>query len=163
SHGFAKGKATRELALHEFYLGYQQKTMEPGEFVESTRIPLPMENTQFRTYKISKRFDQDISAVCGAFSLALDNNTVHDIRICYGGMAATPKRALQCENTIKDRKWNEATVDAAVAALALDYKPLNDMRASAEYRILVAANLLRKFFIDTTEVEPGTYVREYGT
>src|SRR5207249_1556563 len=86
-----KGATTRELPLDEFYLAYQKTALRPGEFVESIRIPLPRPNREFRTYKISKRFDQDISAVCGAYCIDLDGKRVSGIRIAYGGMASTPK------------------------------------------------------------------------
>src|SRR5439155_7385755 len=89
-----KGRTTRELPLDEFYLGYQKTALQPGEFVERIRIPLPAPDRHFRTYMFSKRFDQDISAVCAAYCLELEGTRVSGIRIAYGGMAATPKRAL---------------------------------------------------------------------
>lgn len=158
-----RGNNVRELALDMFYLGYQQKALNKGEFLEAVRIPLPQANQQFHSYKVSKRFDQDISAVCGAYSLHLDNQRVKHIRICYGGMAATAKRAAHCEATIVGQPWNESTVDSAIQALSKDYQPLSDMRATADYRSLVAANLLRRFYYQTTAANTATSVFHYAS
>jgi xanthine dehydrogenase small subunit len=144
-----QGQARRELPLDEFFVGYRKTALGRGEFVECIRVPVPSPRRQFRVYKIAKRFDQDISAVCGAFSLELAQGRVDDIRICYGGMAATPKRARACEAALIGRVWSEAAVEAALPALNEDFAPLSDMRASAAYRRLVAANLLRKFLVET--------------
>lgn len=163
-----RGDERRELPLDTFYLGYQKNALEAGELVERVRIPLadsPSANpaSRFGMYKISKRFDQDISSVCAAFRLRLtDEQRVADIRICYGGMAATPKRATDCENALNGQPWNEATVAAALEALDRDYEPISDMRASADYRRLVARNLLRKFFLESSDSEHETRVLDYG-
>src|SRR5690606_19820269 len=103
-----------------------------------------------RSYKVSKRFDQDISAVCTAFRLELDGTQVAAFRAAYGGMAAIPKRAVQCEQAVTGRDWNEATVRQAMAALEQDFEPLTDMRSSAAYRRRVAANLLERFRLETS-------------
>ncbi|BDT57798.1 xanthine dehydrogenase [Massilia varians] len=139
----------RVLALEDFYLGYQQKDLQPGEFVQGLRVPLPSEGLRFRTYKLAKRFDQDISAVCAAFALRLDGETVADARIAFGGMAATPKRAAKAEALLVGQPWSEAALRAAMDALAQDYAPLSDMRASSSYRMLAAQNLLRRFWLET--------------
>ncbi len=152
------GADTRELPLEDFYLAYQKTALAAGEFVESVRIPLTPADRQFRTYKISKRFDQDISAVCGAFCIRLDGNVVESARICFGGMAATPKRASGCERALIGSPWSEATLPDALAALGRDYTPIDDMRASAGYRQMVAHNLLRKFFLETSGFEGETRV-----
>jgi xanthine dehydrogenase small subunit len=144
-----QGQASRELPLDEFFVGYRKTALGRGAFVERIRIPVPSPRRQFRVYKIAKRFDQDISAVCGAFSLDLTQGRVDDIRICYGGMAATPKRARACEAALIGRVWSEAAIEAALPALNEDFAPISDMRASAAYRRLVAANLLRKFLVET--------------
>lgn len=143
-----QGAQTRSLALEDFYLGYQQKDLQAGEFVQALRIPLAKPKQYFRTWKISKRFGQDISAVCAAFAVELEQNQVTEIRIAFGGMAATPKRALQAEHALFGQVWSETAIAQAMQALQQDFQPLTDMRASAEYRSLVAANLLRKFFLD---------------
>ena len=144
----------RELALEDFYLGYQQKDLRAGEFVQAVRIPLPQAGRQFRTYKLAKRFDQDISAVCAAFAVTLDGAHVASARIAYGGMAATPRRAAAAEAALVGQPWNEAAVRAAMTAMAQDYAPLSDMRASSNYRMQAAQNLLRRFWLETRVENP---------
>lgn len=144
----------RVLALEDFYLGYQQKDLQPGEFVQALRIPLKRAALRFRTYKLAKRFDQDISAVCAAFAITLDGETVASARIAFGGMAATPKRAACAEAALLGKAWNEAALQAAMAALAEDYAPLSDMRASSGYRMRTAQNLLRRFWFETRPENP---------
>jgi xanthine dehydrogenase small subunit len=148
----------RALALEDFYLGYQQKDLQQGEFVQALRIPLPRAGAQFvtafRTYKLAKRFDQDISAVCAAFALELDGGIVKQARIAFGGMAATPKRAALAEAALQGRAWDEAALKDAMAALAQDFAPLTDMRASDSYRMQGAQNLLRRFWLETRAENP---------
>ena len=139
----------RALALEDFYLGYQQKDLRADEFVAGLRIPLPRAEMRFRTYKLAKRFDQDISAVCAAFALTFDGETIKEARIAFGGMAATPKRAAAAEAVLASRAWDEAALTEAMAALASDYQPLSDMRASSAYRMKTAQNLLRRFWLET--------------
>lgn len=144
----------RVLALEDFYLGYQQKDLQPGEIVQAVRVPLPTAGLRLRTYKLSKRFDQDISAVCAAFAITLDGGCVANARIAFGGMAATPKRAAAAEAALAGREWTEETLREAMAALEQDYAPLSDMRASSSYRLMAAQNLLRRFWLETRPVEP---------
>ena len=144
----------RVMPLEALYLGYQQKDMQPGEFVRAVRVPLPRAGVQFRTYKLAKRFDQDISAVCAAFSLRLDAGLVAEARIALGGMAATPKRATATEALLLGKPWSEDTVAAAMAMLAQDYAPLSDMRATNTYRMKAAQNLLKRFWFETREEAP---------
>jgi len=157
-----KGANTRELPLDDFYIAYQKNALETGEFVERVRIPLEPSDRRFRTYKITKRFDQDISAVCGAYSFRLEEGRVRDVRICYGGMAATPKRASECEQALEGNEWNESTLAAGMEALDRDYAPIKDMRASVEYRSMVTRNLLRKLFLETSDWQGETRVLEHG-
>jgi xanthine dehydrogenase small subunit len=156
-----KGKRTRELPLDDFYVAYQKTTLEPGEYVESIRVPLPAAGAAVRSYKIAKRFDQDISAVCGGYRVVLEDGIARDVRIAYGGVAATPKRALRCERALVSRPWTQDNVDAAMAELDKDYSPLTDMRASAAYRRLVTRNLLHKFFLETCGKPVQARVFEY--
>jgi xanthine dehydrogenase small subunit len=149
-----RGAATREIPIDEFFLAYRKTAMQPGEFIAAIRVPRATPGLQFRAYKISKRFDQDISAVCGAFALKLEGGRVTHIRIGFGGMAATPKRASHAESALLGQAWNEAAARAAMRAMAQDFQPLTDMRASAEYRLKVARNLLLKFFLETSN-KPG--------
>ena len=144
----------RVLALEDLYLVYQKKDMQPGEFVQSVRVPLPRAGVQLRTYKLAKRFDQDISAVCAAFAFRFDGDTVTEARIAFGGMAATPKRALITEALLKGRAWSEETVTLAMQAMADDYAPLSDMRASSAYRMTAAQNLLKRYWFETRREAP---------
>jgi xanthine dehydrogenase small subunit len=155
-----KGEQTREVSLESFYLDYQKTALAAGEFVESLRLPKRTSNMRLACYKISKRFDQDISALCGAFMIELDGAKVADIRIAYGGMAATPKRAKHCEAAILGAEWSEQTVSAAQRMLDQDFVPISDMRASDEYRRTVCKNLLLRFFAETTSATVSVY--DYG-
>lgn len=147
-----RGKGTRRMPLEAFYLGYMKNQLQPGEFVQALAVPLDLVEIgrQVRTYKISKRFDSDISAVCGGFSIALgDDGRVTAVRFAFGGMASIVKRGAATEAAVVGQPWNRATVDAAKAALATDFTPLTDMRASAAYRLQVAQNLLQRFWLET--------------
>lgn len=149
-----KGSKMRSMPLDQFYIGYQKNAMEPGEFVAAVRVPLPSAKIRFRTYKVSKRYDSDISAVCAAFAITLEGNRVTRARIAFGGMAATPKRAANAEVILQDAEWSLDTVEAAMLALDVDYQPLSDMRASSAYRSKVARNLLKRFYLETREDMP---------
>jgi len=157
-----KGTETRQIALEDFYLDYQQTALEAGEFLEAIHIPLPEPDIQIRSYKISKRFDQDISAVSGAYRLSMSNGKVDDIRIAYGGVAAIPKRALACEKDIVGGSWDEATVQAALPSLDRDFSPISDMRASATYRRRITKNLLYKFYLETSGEANVVSIYDYG-
>jgi len=146
-----RGSQRREIALEDYFLAYGKQDRQPGEFVESVTIPRLPEGDKFACYKISKRREEDISTLCGAFRISVgDSGTVASVRIAFGGMAATPKRAKAVEAALVGKPWTQATVDAAVAAFAQDYQPISDMRASAEYRLLTTQNLLQRFFLETT-------------
>ncbi len=152
------GRRQRTLSLEDFYLDYRKTALEPGEFLREVQVPLPTAGTFFRCYKISKRFDQDISAVMAAFRLELSSDgLVEKIRIGFGGMAAIPKRASATEQAMTGKPWAEETIKSGQAALRGEFKPLSDMRASANYRLTTAQNLLTKFHIETTE--PGLRTR----
>jgi xanthine dehydrogenase small subunit len=151
-----QGGARREMPLEDFFIAYGKQDRRPGEIVETIRLPLPQPGWRFACYKVSKRFDQDITAVLGAFHLRLAAGRVAEARICFGGMAATPKRALAAEAALAGRPWTRETVAAAQRALAEDYRPIDDMRASRAYRARVAENLLLKLFVETTEPEAAT-------
>ncbi|NBR30223.1 MAG: xanthine dehydrogenase small subunit, partial [Betaproteobacteria bacterium] len=148
-------RAARELPLEDFYLDYQKTALQPDEVLECVRIPLPPSDGGLRqlvaSYKVSRRFDQDISAVCAGFSLVLEQGRIRSARIAFGGMAATPRRAAGCEAALQGLHWHrDSSLDDACAALAADYTPLTDLRATAQYRQLVAGNLLRRFLLETT-------------
>ncbi len=151
----------RELSLSDFYLDFQKTVLEPGEFVERILVPLRHSDTQVQSYKVSKRFDQDISAICGAYSLRRDGAGIADIRIAYGGLAVVPKRALNCEASLKGKDWNEDTVRSGIKALGEDFSPITDMRSTAEYRRTVCGNLLKRFYLDSSgSASPRLY--DYG-
>lgn len=145
---------TRILPLEDFYIAYQKKAWDPDEVLTKILLPLPQPNHIFRTYKVAKRFDSDISAVCGAYALKLDGGKISACKIDYGGMAATSKRATQTEAALHGKEWNEATVHAGMQAMQIDYQPLSDMRSSAAYRLKVAQNLLYRFYLETRLQQP---------
>ena len=142
-----KGDARRSLPLEEFFLAYGKQDRAPGEFVEA--VSLPVQPDRLACYKLSKRFDQDISAVCGAFNITIEEGTVTAARIAFGGMSGTPKRATHVEDALIGKPWSEATIRAAQGAFARDYTPLSDMRASAAYRLRAAEGMLMRYFLET--------------
>lgn len=140
----------RCIDLEDYFISYGKQDLQAGEFVEQVLVPVPPQDQLFATYKISKRLEQDISAVCGAFALRIEAGTVKNARICFGGMAETPKRASACEQVLNGNSWSQQTIDKAMQALQEDFTPLTDMRASAQYRMRVAQNLLQRFFLEQT-------------
>ena len=148
------GGQTRRLPLDRFYLGYMKNALQPGEFLQALEVPLPRAGQVLRAYKISKRFDCDISAVCAGFGLQFDGECIVAARLAFGGMAATVQRAGGSEAALLGRPWDEATLQAAQAALAQDFQPLDDLRASAAYRLQVAQNLLRRWWLETRLHDP---------
>jgi xanthine dehydrogenase small subunit len=129
------GRRKRSVPLDNFYTGYRKSVLQPGEFIRSVLVPRLQPDACFAAYKLSKRFDQDISSVCAAFHV----DAAGRARFGFGGMAATPARALLAEAAYA------SGIEAACTALAADFKPITDQRASAAYRIAAAQNLLRKF------------------
>ena len=148
-----QGDVRREMPLEDFFLDYGKQDRRPGEFVEA--ISIPYQPDRLRCYKLSKRFDQDISAVCGCFSIKVTGGHVTQARIAFGGMAGTPKRATNVEGALIGQPWTRATIDSAMQAFAQDYTPLSDMRASADYRLEAAANMLRRYFMEDTGQTAG--------
>jgi xanthine dehydrogenase small subunit len=146
-----RGDRRRTIPLEEFFLAYGRQDRAAGEFVESVFVPRPAEGMLVRVSKLSKRFDSDISAVLGAFALLIEEGRVTDARVAFGGMAGTPARAPACEAALIGRPWDEATIEAAAAALAEDFTPLSDVRGSAAYRLRAAAGLLRRIAAEGRE------------
>lgn len=142
------GAKQRSLPLEDFFVAYGKQDRGPGEFVERISVPKPLADARFRAYKISKRFDQDISAVMGAFLLRLDDDRVVEARVAFGGMAATPMRAAAVERVLTGRSFDKTAVAAVKSALAQDFSPISDMRASANYRARVAQNLIARLHIE---------------
>lgn len=149
-----RGDRRRTLALEDLYVDYMVNRLEPGEFVETIEVPLPAPATAVRAYKLSKRFDCDISAVCAGLAVTLDGDRVADARFAFGGMAAIVKRAAHAEAAVRGQPWTEATVRAAMAALEHDYTPLTDLRGSAGYRMRAAKNLLLRLWLETRPAQP---------
>ena len=141
-----RGDDLRSIPLETFFLDYRKQDRRPGEFVAG--ISFPEQAPALRCYKISKRFDQDISAICGCFNLTVESGRITATRIAFGGMAGIPKRATHVEQALTGQSWDDATITRALPAFAQDFTPLSDMRASAAYRLEIAANLLRRYFHD---------------
>ena len=141
--------SNRRLPLDSFFIEYGRQDRQPDEFVSAILVPVTP-TPLFRAYKISKRFDQDISAVLGAFSITVSGERITSARLAFGGMAATPKRAAAAEAALTGATLEMASFEAAARALAGDFTPISDMRASAGYRMQVAANLLIKYGLDIT-------------
>ena len=141
-----RGSERRRLPLEDFFLAYGKQDRRPSEFVEAVTIPATA--PALHCYKISKRFDQDISALCGCFNVSIDTGKVTGARIGFGGMAGIPKRAAAVEAALVGQDWTPATIARATRAFAADFQPLTDMRASAAYRLTTAENLLTRYFHD---------------
>ena len=156
-----KGDTIRVIGIEDFYLAYKVTAQQPGEFIYRIEIPKPQANDQFKMYKVSKRFDDDISAVCAAFNLSIQNGLVESVRIAYGGMSAVPKRAVHSEAALQGQNISESTINQAMAALGSDFQPIDDVRASAEYRNQVAQNLLMKCLVEIQQTGALTRVNHY--
>jgi xanthine dehydrogenase small subunit len=140
-----KGEHRRLLPLEDFFLAYGRQDREPGEFVYSVRVPRLRYGEHFRCYKVSKRIDQDISAVMGAFKIAVDGARIGAARVAFGGMAGIPQRAPATEAALVGARLDRPdTWHSALAALPGDFSPIDDHRASAQYRTDVARALLRR-------------------
>lgn len=143
------GERTRRLPLEQFFLAYGKQDRAPGEIITHVYIPAPPPGAFFALEKLSKRFDQDISAVSAAFLVDVSGGRVASARLAFGGMAGIPKRAVHAEAALIGQPWTDPTIRAAMSALTQDFTPLTDMRASAAYRSEAAANLLLRFFRET--------------
>ena len=154
-----KKSSRRKIPLEDFFVDYGIQDRQPGEFVEGVEIPLQHE--WLRCYKISKRRDQDISAVCGCFLLELDFQKIQHARIAYGGLAATPKRATGTETFLVGKTLNQETIHEAIKILEQDFNPITDMRASSAYRMQIAKNLLLKYFIERNGTSCFSSIDQY--
>ena len=135
------------FSLSEFFISYRKTKLKKGEFIYSIKIPINKDNI-FKAYKISKRFDDDISSVCGSFNFLIKNNKITKAAIAYGGMSAIPKRASAIEKKLINSEFTENSFSNAIDLINKDFSPLDDMRASSEYRLAVAKNLLLKAFYE---------------
>lgn len=145
----------RSLPLEDYFLGYGRQDRRPGEYVRAVHVPLAG-LARLSCHKVSKRFDSDISAVLGCFALTVDDGCVVEARLAFGGMAETPRRAAAAEAALTGRRYDAGAVAAAAQALASDFAPLTDLRASAEYRLTVAGNLLRRDHLERTDPQTPT-------
>lgn len=141
-----KGDVRRSIPLEEFFIGYGKQDCAAGEFVEA--VSFPRQADRLKAYKLSKRFDQDISAVCGCFNVTVSDGTVTQARIAFGGMAGIPKRATNVEAALNSKPWTHETVQAALSAFSDDFTPMTDMRASATYRLETAKAMLERYFLE---------------
>ena len=154
-----RGEERRDLPLEDFFLTYGKQDRGPGEFVEA--VSFPRQTDRLRCYKLSKRFDQDISAVCGCFWIEVQQGVVRRARLAFGGMAGTPKRAASVEATLLGQPWTEAQVRVAMDAFAEDFEPMSDMRASAGYRMQAARNMLLRYWHE--DQGSKVHVQEVGS
>jgi xanthine dehydrogenase small subunit len=152
----SSARGRREIAADDFFLAYRKTALEPDELIEAVLFPKPSADTQLFVDKISKRRDQDISAVCAAFQLTIQDGVVREARLAFGGMAPTPKRAVNAERALTGRRLDIESATMAGKALAQDFQPLSDWRGSAEYRLTVGRNLLQRLY--WRAAEPGTPV-----
>jgi xanthine dehydrogenase small subunit len=142
------GSQTRNLPLDQFYSGYRRTALQPAEFITTVNVPQPASQLRYASYKLAKRFDQDISAVCVGIAVTVEDDTIAGARLAFGGMAGTPARAPSAEAVLLGQPWSAASWGAAAAALERDFKPLSDQRASSHYRLQAAGNLLRRFYLE---------------
>ena len=140
------GDERRSIPLEDFFIDYGKQDRAPGEFVEA--VSFPRQADRLKCYKLSKRFDQDISALCGCFNITVSDGTITKTRIAFGGMAGIPKRATHVEATLNGKPWTHETIQAALPTFAEDFSPLTDMRASANYRLETAKALLERYFLE---------------
>ncbi|SFR41631.1 xanthine dehydrogenase small subunit [Litoreibacter janthinus] len=142
-----KGDLRRDMALEDFFIEYGKQDRQAGEFIEF--VTIPKQRDTVKCYKLSKRFDQDISAVCGCFNIVVAGGSVARARIAFGGMAGIPKRATHVEDALIGKAWSEDNMEAALDGFAKDYAPMSDMRASADYRMQTAKNMLRRVYVES--------------
>jgi xanthine dehydrogenase small subunit len=155
-----RGGAKRTLPLEDFYLAYRKTALARGEFV--VRIVVPPRGGQLllRAWKVSKRYDQDISAAFACFALQLAGGRVASARIGCGGVAPTPARARRSEAALEGQPWSAATAERAAQALAAEFTPIDDMRASAAYRGRVLGNLMRRLWLEGGDARAVTRVHD---
>ena len=154
---------SRQLPLADFFLDYRQTALTAGEYIEAVSIPLPTDKqpSPLKVYKVSKRLEDDIAAVCGAFCLQQQDNRITSARVAFGGMAATPRRARHCEQALLGQPWNLETLKRAQLALHRDFTPLSDARASDDYRRQVADNLLYKYYLEQQQPTQLSRITHY--
>ncbi len=143
----------REIRLEDFLVGYRKTCLKNGEVIKNIKIPKLTKNEYFKSYKVSKRYDQDISSVVGAYRLKIQASKISDIHIIYGGLAEKPSRAIKTELSLRQKQWNEDIVCDSAKNIPNDFTPISDHRASSSYRLRVASNLLVRLHRDITGEE----------
>jgi len=138
----------RTILVEDYFVDYKKTLLLPSEFIKSVQIPKPTAGQTLKLYKISKRIDDDISAVLAAFFIERNGQEITNVRLAFGGMAAIPKRAPAAEAVLQGNSLTKETVAAAKEALAADFQPLSDVRASDKYRMKVAQNLIEKCYLE---------------
>jgi xanthine dehydrogenase small subunit len=153
-----RGEARRTIALEDFFVAYGRQDRAPGEWVEQVHIPRPPGTAIVRIVKLSKRFDSDISSLCAAFMIPVENGRIGAARVAFGGMAGIPARAPRCEAALVGADWSAQTLEAAAEALREDFTPLTDLRGSSDYRLKAAGNLLRRLWHEQAGVPELAHV-----
>ena len=148
----SQGSSRLERA-EDFFIGYRETSLNPNEIIKKIKLPKLQKNQRFRVYKISKRYDQDISSVVAAFLIEIENDVVVGFRATFGGMAAIPKRASECEKVLLGKEWSEENMLMVSKEVEKDFVPLSDHRASSNYRLKVAANLFLRLYRDLSDQE----------
>ena len=143
------GDKTRTIAIREFFLDYKKTALQPGEWLREVQIPIPSKTRFIRAYKVSKRIEDDISAVCAVFNVELQNNNIVSLNTGFGGVAAIPKPCQQLETQLIGLPWNDSTMQLGMQILSQSFSPLADVRASNEYRTLVLSNLWKRFYLES--------------
>ena len=157
-----KGESLRTIAIEDYFKDYKVTDLAESEFIRTINLPKPAHLSQLKVYKISKRIDDDISAVLAAIYITVEDNQTTAVRIAFGGMAAIPKRAIHCEQALLNQPFTQTSVDNAKQALLQDFTPMSDVRASKDYRMLVAQNLIEKCFIEWQQRKVETRVVNYA-
>ena len=157
-----RGNTERVIKVEDYFKDYKVTDLQESEFIQSVTIPKPQPGQQLKVYKISKRIDDDISTVLAAMLIKVENGKVVEFASGFGGMAAIPKRAVNCEQALLGKQWQQATIDAAKAALTQDFNPMTDVRASDKYRMSVSQNLLQKAFIEISQPAIETRVTSHA-
>ncbi len=157
-----RGDSERKIALEDFFVGYKKTVLNEAEFIKNIYIPKAKPDQTLKIYKISKRIDDDISAVLAAFFIELNDNVVTSIRIAFGGMAGIPMRAKHCEAALLNKTFNRDSIAAAQLALTQDFQPMSDVRASDKYRMKVAQNLIQKCYLELQSKSIATRVVNYA-
>ncbi len=155
----ATANGTRVVPIVDFFTGYKKTILQSGEYIRRIFLPKPQNNTYLKLYKISKRYEDDISAVMAAFYIELEDGVIKQARLAYGGMAATPAFAQQTQAQMTGQLFTAKTIEAALLKIPDDFTPMTDVRATDRYRITIAQNLLRKAFV---EIDQATALGVYA-